>query len=46
MVPLEDDGEVKLEPEEFIAERTKLNPRKRKVNRNSVKNLDSKQIIK
>ena len=45
MVPLEDDGEVKLEPEEFIAERAKLNPRKRKVNRNSVKNLDSKQII-
>ena len=30
MPPLEDDEEVKLEPEENIAERIKLNPRKRK----------------
>ena len=45
MAPLEDDGEAKLEPEEIIAEGAKLNPRKRKVNRNNVKNLNSKQII-
>ena len=45
MAPLEDDREVKLEPKEIIAERAKINPRKRKVNRNSVKNLDSKQVI-
>ena len=31
MPPLEDYEEVKLEPEEAIAERAKLNPRKRKL---------------
>ena len=31
MLPLEDDEEVKLEQEETIAERIKLNPRKRKL---------------
>ena len=30
MPPLEGDEEVKLEPEESIVERVKLNPRKRK----------------
>ena len=43
MTPLEGD-EVKSEQEETIAERVKLNPRKRK-NSNRIKNLDSKQII-
>ena len=31
MLPLEDDEEVKIEQEETIAERIKLNPRKRKL---------------
>ena len=30
MLPLEDDEEVKSEPEKTIVERVKLNPRKRK----------------
>ena len=30
MLPLEDEKKVKLEPEETIAERAKLNPEKRK----------------
>ena len=38
---LEGDEELKLEPEETIAERIKLNPQKRKV----IKNLGSKQIL-
>ena len=37
-IPTLEDDEVKLEPEETIAERIKLNPQKRK-------NKDSKQII-
>ena len=45
MTPLEDNEEVKLEPEETIAERIKLNPRKRKKNKNSIKNIDSKQAV-
>ena len=40
-LPLEGDEELKLEPEETIAERIKLNSQKRKV----IKNLDSKQIL-
>ena len=32
MPPLEDDEKVKLEPEVTIAERVKLNHRKRKMN--------------
>ena len=43
MTPLEDNEEVKLEPEETIAERIKLNPWKRK--KNSIKNIDSKQAV-
>ena len=31
MPPVEDDEEVKIEPEETIAERMKINPRKRKI---------------
>ena len=42
---LEGDKEVKLEPEETIAERVKLNPRKRKKRRNKIQNIDSKQTI-
>ena len=45
MTPLEDNEEVKLEPEETIAERIKLNPWKRKKNKNSIKNIDSKQAV-
>ena len=40
-LPLEGDEELKLEPEETIGERIKLNSQKRKV----IKNLDSKQIL-
>ena len=40
-LPLEGDEELKLEPEETIAERIKLNSQKRKV----IKNPDSKQIL-
>ena len=40
MSALEDDEEVKLESEETVAERIKLN----NFNRNRIKNLDSKQI--
>ena len=40
MSALEDDEEVKLESEESVAERIKLN----NFNRNRIKNLDSKQI--
>ena len=39
------DEEVKLEPEETIAERVKLNLRKRKKNRNRIKHVNSKQVI-
>ena len=43
--PLEGDVGVKLEPEETIAERINLNPRKIKKCTNRIKNLDSKQVI-
>ena len=42
---LEDDEEVKSGPEETIAKRIKLYPRKKKNNRNRTKNFDSRQII-
>ena len=45
MTPLEDNEEVKLEPEETIAERIKLNPWKRKKNKISIKNINSKQAV-
>ena len=47
MQPLEAVEEVKLEPDETIAERFNLNPRKRKDEgiRLKVKNLDSKKFI-
>ena len=38
ILPLEDDEEIKLEPEELFDERVKLNPLKWKKNRNSIKN--------
>ena len=37
--PLKDDEEVKLKPEESIAERAKLNPQKRKKNKIGLKIL-------
>ena len=43
MPPLQDKEELKLEPEETIAERVKLNLRKN--NRKRIKNFDSKQVI-
>ena len=47
MPPLGAVEEVKLEPDETIAERFNLNPRKRKVEgiRLKIKNLDSKKFI-
>ena len=47
MPPLGAAEEVKLEPDETIAERFNLNPRKRKVEgiRLKIKNLDSKKFI-
>ena len=47
MQPLEAVEEVKLEPDETIAERFNLNPRKRKDEgiRLKIKNLDSKKFI-
>ena len=42
MPPLKCDEEVKLEPQETIAERVKLYLRKK--NRNRIKSLDSKQV--
>ena len=44
MPPLEGDKEVKLGPEETIAERVKFIPRKRK-NEEKIKNLAFKQTI-
>ena len=44
MSALESDEEVKLEPEETIAERIKLNPRKKK-KMSRIKNVNFKQII-
>ena len=43
--PLDGDEEEKLEPEEIIAERTKIRHSKMKKYRNTIKILDSKQII-
>ena len=47
MPPLEAVEEVKLEPDETIAERFNLNPRKRKDEgiRLKIKNLDSEKFI-
>ena len=45
MVALEDDEEVKLEPEEKINKKVKLNLWKRKKNSYRIKNLDTKQIV-
>ena len=42
---LEGDEKLKLESEETIAERIKLNPRKRKKYRNKIKSLNSKKFI-
>ena len=42
MPPLKCDEEVKLEPQETIAERVKLYLRKK--NKNRIKSLDSKQV--
>ena len=42
---LEDDEEVKSGPQETIAKRIKLYPRKKKNKRNRTKNFDSRQII-
>ena len=42
---LDGDEEVKLEPEETIAERIKIRHSKMKKYRNTIKILDSKQII-
>ena len=45
MLPVEGDEEqVKSKPEETIAERVKLNPRKRK-KKEHIKHFDSKQTI-
>ena len=45
MLPVEGDEEqVKSKPEETIAERVKLNPRKRK-KKEQIKHFDSKQTI-
>ena len=43
--PLEDDEEVKLELEETIAARIKLNPQKKNNNRNRIKHFNCKQTI-
>ena len=46
MSPLEGDKEqVKSESKESIAEGVKLNHRKRKKNRNRIKNINTKQTI-
>ena len=45
MPPLEIDEEVKLEPEETIAERIKLNPRKRKTARTRLKILTPNNLL-
>ena len=43
---VEGDEEVKVEPEETIAERKKKNPQKRKRNRDRIKNFDSKLLTR
>ena len=43
--PLEGDEEVKLEPEESIAERVKLNPRKRKNEGTGLKILTPNKLL-
>ena len=45
MPPLDDYEEVKLEPEETIAERIKLNPRKRKNTGTRLKILSPDQLL-
>ena len=45
MPPLEDDEELKLEPEETIAERIKLNPRKRKTTGTGLKVLTPNKLL-
>ena len=45
MPPLEDDEESKLEPEETIAERIKLNPRKRKTTGTGLKVLTPNKLL-
>ena len=45
MPPLELDEEVKLEPEETIAERIKLNSRKRKTTRTDLKILTPNNLL-
>ena len=46
MLAVEGDEEVKVEPEETIAERKKKNPQKRKRNRDRIKNFDSKLLTR
>ena len=43
MAPLEDDEEVKLEPEQIITERIRLNPQKN--NKNMIKSFNFKQTM-
>ena len=45
MLALESDEEVKLEPEETIAERVKLNPRKRKIEETGLKILTPNKLL-
>ena len=45
MTPLEDDKEVKLEPEKTIAERVKLNLRKRKTTETGFKILTPNKLL-
>ena len=45
MPPIEGDEEVKLQPEETIAEKVKLIPQKRKKNKNRIKSFNSTQTI-
>ena len=45
MLSLEGDKEVKLEPEETIAERVKLNPRKRKIEGAGLKILTLNKLL-
>ena len=45
MPPLEHNKEVKLEPEETIDEREKLNSRKGKKSRNRVKNITPNKLL-
>ena len=45
MPPLEDDEEVKLEPEETIAEKSKLNSQKRKNEETGLKTLARNKLL-